>query len=206
MRVDWLGAIILVSASILVLFGLSAGSTSLAASSNWTAPSVLGSLVTGGIVTAAFPACEWLLRANQTYHHNGHRQDSSVWKKLQAKWVKYTNGVEPMIPLALFGSSDVWISYFNAMVGGMLLFSCLYFLSTYFIVVVGYDAVRSALQLLLVSPGLGLFHTVLTLTLILHSNHMLLGIGSYVGIFMIKSLRQVSKFDPSLVQLAVQWH
>lgn len=156
-RVDWIGAVILVSASILVLFGLSAGSTSLATSS-WTSPSTLGSLVTGGLVTAAFPACEWLLRANATYHSEQSSrsgQGQSLVQKLRAKWVKYTNGVEPMIPLELFSSPDVWASYFNAMTGGMLLFSCLYFLSTYFIVVVGYNPVRSALQLLLVSPGLG---------------------------------------------------
>ena len=151
-RVDWLGAFIMITASILVLFGLSAGSTSLN-TSNWTTPSVLGSLISGGVVTAAFPACEWLLRANATYEVR--RSPPSMWRKLRAKWVTYTKGVEPMVPLELFQSPDVWISYFNALTGGMLLFSCLYFLSTYFVIVVGYSAVRSAIQLLFVAPGLG---------------------------------------------------
>ena len=151
-RVDWLGAFILITASILVLFGLSAGSTSLS-TSNWTTPSVLGSLISGSVITAAFPACEWLLRANATYEVR--RSTPSLWRKLRTRWVTYTKGVEPMIPLTLFRSSNVWISYFNALTGGMLLFSCLYFLSTYFVVVVGYTAARSALQLLLIAPGLG---------------------------------------------------
>jgi hypothetical protein len=194
-RVDWLGAFILITASILVLFGLSAGSTS-PNTSNWTAPSVLGSLISGGIVTVAFPACEWLLRANATYEVR--RSAPSIWRKLRVKWATYTKGVEPMIPLALFKSSDVWISYFNALTGGMLLFSCLYFLSTYFVVVVGYSPVRSTLQLLLIAPGLG---TCRKQSLMPFSNPWL-GIGSYVGIFMIKKYRQASAFHTKAIPLA----
>ena len=93
-----------------------------------------------------------------------------------------------MIPLTLFRSSNVWISYFNALTGGMLLFSCLYFLSTYFVVVVGYSAARSALQLLLIAPGLGGCHLRL-LSVVIHRRP---GIGSYVGIFMIHKFRQAS--------------
>ncbi|KAF8312005.1 MFS general substrate transporter [Clavulina sp. PMI_390] len=169
-RVDWLGATILISASILVLFGLSTASTSLS-SSNWSSPSVVGSLVTGGVATVAFPACEWLLITQITPREGSSRQPQpSAIRSLQNQWTKYTAGVEPMIPLVLFKKADVWASYFTGLTGGMMLFSCLYFLSTYFVIVRGYDAVKSALQLLVVAPGLGL--------------------GSYVGIFMIKIWRQ----------------
>lgn len=153
-RVDWIGASVLITASILLLVGLSSGSTSM--SSSWTAPSTLGTLISGGIVTAAFPLCEWLLRANSTYQVR-RNPSMTIWSKLRAKWVTYTKGVEPMIPLALFMKRDVWISYFSSLTCGMMLFGALYFLSTYFVVVVGYSIVRSSIQLLVVSPGLGKF-------------------------------------------------
>jgi MFS family permease len=152
-QVDWLGAFLLVLASILILFGLSSGSTCLV-SSAWGSPTIFGSLLSGSLLIMVFPAVEWCLRANTTYRTSA---SVSIWQRVRKLWYSHTKAVQPMLPLELFRFSDVWITYFNAMTGGMLLFSLLYFLSTYYVVVAGYGATKSGVQLLVLAPGLGGF-------------------------------------------------
>lgn len=153
-RVDWLGAIVLITGSILVLYGLSQGPSS-STSSSWTSPSVVSALVTGSAATTAFPVCEWLLRTNAAYPLTSSSPNQPFLVKLKKLWIHYTTDIHPMIPIELFKSSSVWITYLNALTGGMLLFSCLYFLSTYFVIVAGYGPTKSGVQLLYLAPGMG---------------------------------------------------
>lgn len=146
-RVDWIGAFLFISSSILILYSLSAGSTSFSPA-GWGDPQIIATLTAGGLIALAFPVWEYIL---------GRPMNPSFSpKSLRGR----TAHIEPMIPLHLFKSFDVCVSYFVALAGGMALFACLYFLSIYFVIVAGLSATKSGTQLLYLAPGLGESHSI----------------------------------------------
>ncbi|KDQ08494.1 hypothetical protein BOTBODRAFT_118640 [Botryobasidium botryosum FD-172 SS1] len=135
-RVDWLGVVLFTIACVGILLGLNWGS-----SSGWGTLKVILSLCVGGAVMVAFIIWEHLLERYET----GKREPPRVLAT-----------TEPMIPITLFRSYDVVATSFAALSSGMLMFGCFYFLSIYFIIVVGQSATKAGTQLLSFAPGLGI--------------------------------------------------
>lgn len=142
-RVDWIGATLFISSSILILYSLNTGSTSLT-TAGWAEPKVVATLISGTCTGLAFLVWEYIL--GSAAHVN-----PSI-----RTWRARVFHIKPMIPLGLFCSYDVCASYLVALIGGMSLFATLYFLSIYFVIVAGLDATKSGLQLLYLAPGLGM--------------------------------------------------
>lgn len=148
-RVDWIGGALFILSIILVLYGLSTGSSSRSIHGNtWSSAQTIVSLAVGGVVMILFFAWEYILEPSEE------RRAKSSPNQKRAQLTKHVH-TDAMIPLAIFRSYDVCATCFSALAGGMVLFGCLYFLSIYFAVVAGYSATKSGTQLLYFAPGLG---------------------------------------------------
>jgi hypothetical protein len=141
LRVDWLGATLFVGGGILILLGLSWGS-----SFSWSLPKVIAVLVIGGVLIVAFLLWSWLL---ETYEKAASEPTST--KKVP----KLFRTMEAMIPFDIYRSYDVCAANFASLTGGMVMFGCFYFVSIYFILVAGYSPTKSGVQLLYFAPGMG---------------------------------------------------
>lgn len=153
LRVDWVGTAFFIGGGILVLLGLSLGSSIEAR--GFRAPIVIIVLIVSSLLLLLFVAWEYLI---SKYIQAAHEEYVGQPRRFPAflyacpKWLRLT---EPSIPLDIFKSYDVCATSFAAMTGGMVLFSAFYFLGIFFSIVKGMDPTQSGVQLLFFSPGLG---------------------------------------------------
>jgi hypothetical protein len=95
-RIDWLGGFLFVAGGILLLMGLSWGSTS-----EWRSARVIACLVIGGLLLIVF----------------------IVWQAILGKRARnLETWTDPMIPLEIFKNYDVCATFFAAFTGGMVRF------------------------------------------------------------------------------------
>lgn len=148
---DWVGTAFFIGGGILVLLGLSLGSSIEAR--GFRAPIVIVALIVGSLLLILFVAWEYLiskyiLAAHEEYVGQPRRFPAFLYAC--PNWLRLT---EPSIPLDIFKSYDVCATSFAAMTGGMVLFSAFYFLGIFFSIVKGMDPTHSGIQLLYFSPG-----------------------------------------------------
>jgi hypothetical protein len=178
LRIDWVGALLFIGGGILVLLGLNWGSTT-----GWDAARVIVGLVIGGLLFVACILWEYLLE----------RQEKSPnplsWRVLWA---------DPMIPLDVFRSYDICAVQYASFISGMVMLVMFYFISIFMTIVTGLSATKAGVQLVYFAPGMVRAPRPLSRCewpLILE---FFQGLGSLVGISMIKILRQASHHDGDL--------
>ncbi|KAF9510792.1 hypothetical protein BS47DRAFT_1406808 [Hydnum rufescens UP504] len=147
LKVDWLGAFIFVSAFILVLLGMSWGSTQ-----QWNQGKVIVTIVLGCILLVVFIGWEYYLGQFEIILNVDGSARPSIPPKKAPRLISRTNR---MIPLYIFTNFDMVVTSFACVTGGMVMFGCLYFLSIYWNVAAAFRATQSGTQLLYLSPGLG---------------------------------------------------
>ncbi|KAG8899769.1 hypothetical protein FRB99_006452 [Tulasnella sp. 403] len=153
-RIDWVGTLIFIGGGILVLLALSLGSS--VEKKGFKAPIVIVCFAVGFFLIFLLIGWEMLLgryvkAAVDEAEGRPRRYPSFVYSC--PKWFQLT---DPMMPLDIFKSYDVCATSFAAMTGGMVLFSCFYFLAIYFSIVKGLSATKAGIQLLYFSPGIGI--------------------------------------------------
>ncbi|KAG8852017.1 hypothetical protein FRB96_008935 [Tulasnella sp. 330] len=146
-RVDWIGALLFIAGGIPILTGLSIGSDG--SNRGFAAPAVVATLIIGGLSFGLMVLWELSLRG--VYEDDV--SEDSRWRPWKTpRWLDHTT---PLLPIRIYGRYDMLITSFGAMVSGMVLFSCFYFLAIYFSVTKGLNATDSGVQLLFFSPGIG---------------------------------------------------
>lgn len=179
LRIDWVGAIVFGAGAILVLIGLSWGSTEY-----WNQGKVIGTIVSGGCLIIIFFFWEYFVGKYEIiFNSDGTpRRDPNVPLKHPPRIIKYT---QRMLPLYVFKNRQIDANFFAAFSGGMVMFGCLYFLAIYWRLVAGYESTKSGTQLVYFAPGLG-------------------G-GVWIWTVLVKTTRQVCFFSivtgPSMVSL-----
>ena len=162
LRVDTIGAILFVGCGILILLGLSWGSTE-----QWNEARVIVSFVVGGVLLLLFIGWEWmiehstdhLVREFEERRRDHEAGDSSAPEpglrqgiaRLTPKWAYTTDA---MIPMNMFRSYDVVATNFAAMVSGMIMLGIFYFVSVQYVIVQGKSATNSGVGLLYFAPGM----------------------------------------------------
>jgi Fungal trichothecene efflux pump (TRI12) len=147
LKVDWLGAFIFVAAFILVLLGMSWGSTQ-----QWNQGKVIVTIVLGCMLLVVFIGWEYYLGQFEITLNVDGSAHPSISPKKAPRLISRTNR---MIPLYIFTNFDMVVTSFACVTGGMVMFGCLYFLSIYWNVAAAFRATQSGTQLLYLSPGLG---------------------------------------------------
>ncbi|OAA59261.1 Major facilitator superfamily domain, general substrate transporter [Cordyceps fumosorosea ARSEF 2679] len=130
--VDLGGQLLFIAGFGLLILGLTWGG----AAHPWSSPAVIGPLVAGAVLLAAFVLWERLLEPGHPLADRLPRQ-------------------RPMIPWALLSTRDMALLFCVECATGAATFSVLYFGSTFFVRVQGHGADRAGLQLLCFVPGLG---------------------------------------------------
>ncbi|KAF8334319.1 major facilitator superfamily domain-containing protein [Cantharellus anzutake] len=156
-KIDWIGSLIFVFASILILLGLNWGSTR-----GWDQSRVIITLVAGGILLLVFLSWElYLGRYEITPNADGTTKSypaplitggEIVLPKEPPRLITHT---VRMLPLYIFKTYNVTAICTTSMAIGMLLCICFYFMAIYFNIVAGYSSTQSGAQLLYFQPGLG---------------------------------------------------
>ncbi|KZV65617.1 MFS general substrate transporter [Peniophora sp. CONT] len=130
---DWFGTGLFVVAGILVLLALNWGSTE-----QWDTAKVIACFVVGGVLF--FLCVGW-----EVYMQR--RQDAERNSRLDK--------IFPMLPTVIFTSIDVVACQAVTFAAGMVMLVMFYYLSIFYVIVVGSSATNSGVQLLYFAPGLG---------------------------------------------------
>jgi MFS family permease len=162
LRIDTIGAILFVACGILILLGLSWGSTE-----QWNEARVIVSLVIGGVLLLLFIGWEWmvehstdhLVREFEGRHRDQEAGDSSAPElglrqgvaRFAPKWAYTTDA---MIPMNMFRSFDVVATSLAAMVSGMIMLGIFYFVSVQYVIVQGKSPTEAGVGLLYFAPGI----------------------------------------------------
>jgi len=162
LRIDTIGVLLFITGGILVLLGLSWGSTG-----HWDETRVIISSVVGGVLLLLFIGWEWMLdhstdhlvREFELSRRDHEAGDSSApepglrqgMARFAPKWAYIT---DPMIPMNMFRSYDVVATNFAAMVSGMIMLGIFYFVSVQYIIVQGKSPTSSGVGLLYFAPGM----------------------------------------------------
>jgi hypothetical protein len=115
LTVDFIGATLFMAGGILVLLGLTWGSTV-----EWNAPRVIVSFVVGGALIIACLAWEFAIE-----HYDDPERGKAPPKILEA---------ESMIPIQIFRNLDSVICQFASFTSGMCMFVAFYFVAIFFTV------------------------------------------------------------------------
>jgi MFS family permease len=162
LRIDTIGACLFIACGILILLGLSWGSTG-----RWDQARVIVSFVVGGVLLLLFIGWEWMLehstdhlvREFEERRRDHEAGDSSApqpglrqgMARFAPKWAYTTDA---MIPMNMFRSFDVVATNFAAMVSGMIMLGIFYFVSVQYVIVQGKSATSSGVGLLYFAPGM----------------------------------------------------
>lgn len=162
LRIDTIGATLFIACGILILLGLSWGSTE-----RWDEPRVIISFVVGGVLLLLFIGWEWMVEHSTDHlvrEFEGRRPDHEVGNpsapdpglrqgmaRFAPKWAYTTDA---MIPMNMFRSYDVVATSFAAMVSGMIMLGIFYFVSVQYVIVEGKSATKSGVGLLYFAPGM----------------------------------------------------
>jgi len=162
LRIDSIGVLLFITSGILILLGLSWGSTG-----RWDETRVIISFVVGGVLLLLFIGWEWMVEHSTDHlvqEFEGSRRDheagdSSTPKsglrqgmaRFAPKWAYITDA---MIPMNMFRSFDIVATNFAAMVSGMIMLSIFYFVSVQYVVVQGKSSTNSGVGLLYFAPGM----------------------------------------------------
>lgn len=148
-RVDWIGALFFTSGAILVLIGLSWGSTE-----DWNKGKVIATLTVGGILILIFVGWElYLGKYEIRFAPDGTRLDPEKELKIPPRIISHTNR---MLPLWIFKNHQISIVFFSAFTGGMVMFGCLYFLAIYWSIVAGFENTKTGEFFVLFLPSVRL--------------------------------------------------
>ena len=161
LRIDTIGVLLFITSGILILLGLSWGSTE-----RWDETRVIISFVIGGVLLLLFIGWEWMVE-HSTDHlvrdFEGSRRDHETgdpepgpglrlgMARFAPKWAYITDA---MIPLNMFRSYDVVATNFAAMVSGMIMLGIFYFVSVQYVIVQGKSPTSSGVGLLYFAPGM----------------------------------------------------
>lgn len=162
LRIDTIGATIFIACGILILLGLSWGSTE-----RWDETRVIISFVVGGVLLLLFIGWEWMVEHSTDHlvrEFEGRRPDHEAgdssapdpglrrgMARFAPKWAYTTDA---MIPMNMFRSYDVVATNLAAMVSGMIMLGIFYFVSVQYVIVQGKSATNSGVGLLYFAPGM----------------------------------------------------
>lgn len=164
LRIDTIGVLLFITSGILILLGLSWGSTG-----QWAETRVIICFVVGGVLLLLFIVWEWmvehstdhLVREFEESRRDHETGDSSApepgpglrqgMARFAPKWAYITDA---MIPLNMFRSFDVVATNFAAMVSGMIMLGIFYFVSVQYVIVQGKSPTSSGVGLLYFAPGM----------------------------------------------------
>lgn len=162
LRIDTIGVLLFITSGILILLGLSWGSTE-----RWDQTRVIISFVVGGVLLLLFIGWEWmvehstdhLVREFEGSHRDHEAGNSSApdpgmrqgMARFAPKWAYITDA---MIPMNMFRSFDIVATGFAAMVSGMIMLGIFYFVSIQYIIVQGKSSTSSGVGLLYFAPGM----------------------------------------------------
>jgi hypothetical protein len=162
LRIDTIGVFLFITCGILILLGLSWGSTE-----RWDEARVIISFVVGGVLLLLFIGWEWMVEHSTDHlvrEFEGRRRDheegdSSApepglrqgMARFAPKWAYITDA---MIPMNMFRSYDVVATNFAAMVSGMIMLGIFYFVSVQYVIVQDKSPTNSGIGLLYFAPGM----------------------------------------------------
>jgi hypothetical protein len=142
LQIDWVGAFLFISAGILVLLGLSWGSTE-----RWNLSKVIICLVLGSFLFVVFVGWQYVLE----------RQELSPTPSSSTLLQ-----VNPMVPLVVFRNYDVCTLQYTSFISGMVMLVMFYFIAIFMTIVTGYSATRAGVQLIYFAPGMVSIHCTIT--------------------------------------------
>ena len=162
LRIDTIGTLLFITSGILVLLGLSWGSTE-----RWDQARVIICFVVGGVLLILFIGWEWMVEHSTDHlvrEFEGRRRDYEArdssapdpglrqgMARFAPKWAYTTDA---MIPMNMFRSYDVVATNFAAMVSGMIMLGIFYFVSVQYLIVQGKSPTKSGVALLYFAPGM----------------------------------------------------
>jgi len=135
-RVDWIAAAFFTTGAILVLMGLSWGSTE-----KWHQAKVISCITIGGILLVMFLGWEyWLGKYEVRFNRDGSLMYPEKPLRIPPWIISHTNR---MLPLWIFTNYQIPVIFLSSFTGGMVMFGCLYFLAIYWSIVAGYEDTRT---------------------------------------------------------------
>ncbi|KZS91830.1 MFS general substrate transporter [Sistotremastrum niveocremeum HHB9708] len=144
LSLDFIGAFLFVGGGLLVLLGLTWGSSTV-----WRSARVVTSLTVGGVLLIACVVWEWLI---------DHYDDPKVADRVTSHPHSYLLRlleVEPTLPMEVLRSLDVTICQYAAFTSGMVMMVAFYFVAIFFTIVAGQSAAKAGVQLVYFAPGMG---------------------------------------------------
>lgn len=150
-RIDWIGAFFFTTGAILVLIGLSWGSTEA-----WNKAKVIATLTVGAVLIVVFIAWEIYLGQYEVRFVPGSdgstptptgsnvvidpQTGESRPLRTPPRIISHTNR---MLPMWIFRNYQIPVVFFAAFTGGMVMFGCLYFLAIYWSIVAGFENTKT---------------------------------------------------------------
>jgi hypothetical protein len=148
LRIDWVGAFLCVVGAILVLIGLSWGSTE-----SWNQAKVIAMLTVGVSVLVVLIVWEYYVGLYEVRFGADEKPvNPSKPLRIPPPLIKHT---QRMLPLYIFKSHQIDVLFLSGFTSGMLMFGAFYFLAIYYRIVAGYEGTKSGTQLTYFAPGLG---------------------------------------------------
>ena len=210
LRIDTIGACLFIASGILILLGLSWGSTE-----QWDQAHVIISFVVGGVLLLLFIGWEWVVEHSTDHlvkefegrgrdHEAGDSSapESGLRKGIARFTPKWAYITDAMLPMNMFRSYDVVATNFAAMVSGMIMLGIFYFVSVQYVIVQGKSATNSGVGLLYFAPGMvsTLMVSGVSLTILFQ------GAGVFISIRLLNWLRQpkyVIIFSQTILTVAI---
>jgi hypothetical protein len=211
LRIDTIGVLLFITSGILILLGLSWGSTE-----RWDESRVIICFVVGGVLLLLFISWEWMVEHSTDHlvkEFEGSRRDHEAgdqatpsaptsglrqgMARFAPKWAYITDA---MIPMNMFRSYDVVATNFASMVSGMIMLGIFYFVSVQYVIVQGKSSTSSGVGLLYFAPGM-----VWTLSIPVYpfTDHLFQGAGVFISVRWLGQPKYIIILSQAIITIAV---